>query len=163
MLTRLVCQDLLAAGAALGAIGVDGDGIIWLAECGSLPRQAVTDLVARGPAAGLPVLAATSSPQAAAELAKLTNVVVAHRMTDAATAGQLATAVGVLPAPEPAADAAALTALREDEFLLAVKHPQRLVWPAQLVRARVPSVTRDRRPAAAPRPALAGARDGEGP
>jgi hypothetical protein len=131
--------------------------------------------------------------------------VVAHRMTDAAVAVQLATAVGAaglarpagdrgdgapghgapghgapghaapghaapghraLPGPEPAADAAAgaaLTALREGEFLLAVKDPRRLVWPAQLVRARVPSVTRDRRPAAAPRPALAGARDGEGP
>ena len=35
MLTRLVCQDLLAAGAALNGIGVDGDGIVWLSECGS--------------------------------------------------------------------------------------------------------------------------------
>nr|MDQ2814579.1 hypothetical protein [Actinomycetota bacterium] len=94
MLTRLICQDLLAAAAALSAIEVDGDGIIWLAECGSLPRQAVTDLIARGPGAGLPVLAATTSPQAAAQLAELTNVVVAHRMTDADAARHRAAAVG---------------------------------------------------------------------
>ena len=176
MLTRLVCQDLLAVGAALSAIDVEGDGIIWLAECGSLPRQAVTDLIARGPGTGLPVLAATTSPQAAAELAELTNVVVAHRMTDAATARQLAAAVGADgPArppgdsgdgaqltPGPAADATPLAALRDGEFLLAVKHPKRLVWPAQLVRARVPLPTRDRRPAGPPRPASAGARDREG-
>src|SRR6266699_734582 len=34
MLTRLVCQDLLAAGTALNRIGVEGDGIVWLSECG---------------------------------------------------------------------------------------------------------------------------------
>ena len=48
MLTRLVCQDLLAAGAALDGIGVDGDGIVWLAECGALPRPPVTEMIARG-------------------------------------------------------------------------------------------------------------------
>ena len=158
MLTRLVCQDLLAAGAALSAIDVDGDGIIWLAECSSLPRQAVTDLIARGPGTGLPVLAATTSPRAAAELAELTNVVVAHRMTDLATARQLAAAVGAgrparppgdpgdgaQLAPGPAAEATLVSALRQGEFLLAVKHPKRLVGPAQLVRARVPSPAGDR-------------------
>ena len=50
MLTRLVCHDLLAAGAALNGIGVDGDGIVWLSECGSLPRHSVADMIARGPA-----------------------------------------------------------------------------------------------------------------
>src|SRR5580704_17949585 len=35
MLTRLICEDLLAAGAALSRIGVDGDGLVWLPECGS--------------------------------------------------------------------------------------------------------------------------------
>ncbi len=176
MLTRLVCQDLLAAGAALSAIDVDGDGIIWLAECGSLPRQAVTDLIARGPGTGLPVLAATTSPRAAADLAELTNVVVAHRMTDVATARKLASAVGADgparppgdPAagarltPGPAAEATVLAALRPGEFLLAVKQPKRLVGPAQLVRARPPSAVRDARPAGPPRPALAAAWDREG-
>ena len=143
MLTRLVCQDLLATGAAPNAIDVAGGGIIWLAECGSLPRQAVTDLIARGPGTGLPVLAATTSPRAAAELAELTNVVVAHRMTGAA-------------------DTTPASSLRPGEFLLAVKHPKRLVGPAQLVRARIPPPARERRPAGPPRPALTGPHGREG-
>jgi hypothetical protein len=170
MLTRLICHDLLAAGAALTAIGVDGDGLIWLAECGSMPRQAVTDLIARGPGAGLPVLTATTSPQAAAQLAELTNVVVAHRMADAAAARQLAAVTGAVGAAGPPAAAAQappgaestpLSALRDGEFLLAVKHPRRLVGPAHVVRARVPPNVADRGPAVVPRPALAAARDGE--
>jgi len=137
MLTRLICEDLLAAGAALSGIGVDGDGLVWLPECGSLPRRAVTDMIARGPGTGLPVLAATTFPQVATELAELTNVVVLHRMTDAATAGQLAAVAGATAGPP----------LGAGEFLLAVKNPPRLVPRAQLVRARIPPA----RPAAAPR------------
>ena len=106
MLTRLVCQDLLAAGAALNGIGVDGDGIVWLSECGSLPRHSVTDMIARGPGSGLPVLAATTSAQVAADLADLVNVVVAYRMKDAAAARRLSEVTGAAPAgparPEPA-------------------------------------------------------------
>jgi hypothetical protein len=123
MLTRLVCHDLLTTGAALHGIGVGGDGIVWLAECGSMPRGSVTELIARGPAAGLPVLAATTSPPAAAELAELTNVVVAYRMDEAATPDSLS----------------GLSDLRAGEFLLTVKNPRRLVPRAVFVRARVPS------------------------
>ena len=94
MLTRLVCQDLLAAGAALNGIGVDGDGIVWLSECGALPRHAVTDMIARGPGTGLPVLAATTSAPVAADLADLVNVVVAYRMDDAAAARRLSEVTG---------------------------------------------------------------------
>jgi hypothetical protein len=122
MLTRLVCQDLLTAGAALHGIGVGGDGIVWLAECGSMPRGSVTELIGRGPAAGLPVLAATTSPPVAAELAELTNVVVAYPMQDQA-------------------------ASRAGEFLLTVKNPPRLVPRAVFVRARVPPPRRDGAPA----------------
>ena len=113
MLTRLVCQDLLTAGAALHGIGVGGDGIVWLAECGAMPRSSVTELIARGPAAGLPVLAATTSAPAAAELAELTNVVVAHRMDDGRGAARprrpVRAACGRVPAhgQEPAAAGAA--------------------------------------------------------
>jgi hypothetical protein len=135
MLTRLICEDLLAAGTALSGIGVDGDGLVWLPECGSLPRRAVTDMIASGPGTGLPVLAVTTFPQVATELAELTNVLVVHKMTDAAAAGQLAAAAG---APLPPG---------EGEFLLAVKNPQRLVPRAQLVRARIPPPG----PAAAPK------------
>jgi hypothetical protein len=128
MLTRLVCQDLLTAGAALRGIGVGGDGIVWLAECGSMPRSSVTELIARGPGAGLPVLAATTSAPAAAELAELTNVVVAHRMEDQAAPRSLD----------------GLSALRAGEFLLMVKNPRRLVPRAAFVRARIPSPGRER-------------------
>ena len=170
MLTRLICQDLLAAGAALSGIGVDGDGIVWLSECGALPRHAVTDLIARGPGTGLPVLAATTSAPVAADLADLVNVVVAYRMNDAAAARRLSEVTGAsaLAGPGqpdvsaspgakaglgPVADAVELPALRGGEFLLAVKNPQRLVPRGLLVRARVPQFARDAGPAAAPRQA----------
>ena len=130
MLTRLICQDLLAAGSALHGIGVDGDGIVWLAECGAMPRGSVTELIARGPGAGLPVLAATTSATAAAELAELTNVVVAHRMDDAAAPRGLD----------------GLSALRAGEFQLMVKDPARLVPRAVFVRARIPPPGRGGRP-----------------
>jgi hypothetical protein len=165
MLTRLVCQDLLAAGAALNGIGVDGDGIIWLAESGSLPRQPVTEMIARGQSSGLPVLAATTSAQVAADLADLVNVVVAHRMEDAAAARRLLRPVGPGQPPDlaaeanpgtgPAADATGPAALRDGEFLLAVKDPPRLVPRGLLVRARIPQAGGG--PGAAPRRAWEGA------
>jgi hypothetical protein len=132
MLSRLVCQDLLTTGAALHGIGVGADGIVWLAECGSMPRDSVTELIARGPDAGLPVLAATTSAAAAAELAELTNVVVACPMVEAAT--------------PPSLDG--LSALRPGEFLLTVKNPRRLVPRAVFVPARIPPPRRDGGPAA---------------
>ena len=159
MLTRLVCQDLLAAGAALYRMGVDGDAIVWLTECGSMPADSVTDMIARGPDTGLAVLAVTTSAQVAAELADLTNVLVVHRMTDAAVARHLAVAAGVpdpvlsaagagaggaglaspggprIPgAPEAAVDP---SSLGEGEFVLAVKDPPRLVPRAVAVPARI--------------------------
>jgi hypothetical protein len=137
MLTRLVGQDLLTAGAALHAIGVDGDGIVWLTECGSMPRSSVTELIARGPDAGLPVLATTTSAPAAAELAELTNVVVAHRMDQEAAPHGLD----------------GLSALRPGEFLLTVKNPPRLVPRAVFVPARIPAPGRDTRAAAVRPPA----------
>jgi hypothetical protein len=162
MLTRLVCQDLLAVGSALNGIGVDGDGIIWLAECGALPRPPVSEMIARGRDTGLPVLAATTSAQVAADLAEMVNVVVAHRTQDTTMAAHLASI-----APDPAEErdpamAGALgpaspAALRDGEFLLAVKHPPRLVPRGLLVRARVPSAARGNPDPAAPRRAWEGA------
>jgi hypothetical protein len=160
MLTRLVCQDLLAAGAALGGIGVDGDGLVWLAECGTLPRQPVTEMIARGRGVGLPVLAATTSAQVASELADMVNVVVAHRMEDTAATRRLAAAVPAAagPGPDPAADAdpaahvpgsPSPAGLRDGEFLLSVRRPPRVVPRGLLVRARVPPAGGG--PAAAPR------------
>jgi hypothetical protein len=159
MLTRLVCQDLLAAGAALDGIGVDGDGIVWLAECGALPRPPVTEMIARGRGTGLPVLAATTSAQVAADLADIVNVVVAHRMEDTTMAARLA-AVVQDPAAEgdPATAGGFPAALRDGEFLLAVKNPPRFLPRGVLVRARVPSAAGGNPdPAAAPRRAWEGA------
>jgi hypothetical protein len=179
MLTRLVCQDLLAVGLAGNGTGparpgtgADDNGLIWLAECAVLPRQPVTDLIARGRAAGLPVLAATTSAPVAADLADLVNVVVAHRMADDAVARRLSAVAATLrPGPgagagagagagqpsergdaaDSGAQAADPAALREGEFLLAVRDPPRLVPDGLLVRARVPRVIRDGRAAAPPR------------
>jgi hypothetical protein len=145
MLTRLICQDLLAAGAARIGTGAEGDGLIWLAECAALPRQPVTDLIARGRPAGLPVLAATTSAPVAADLADLVNVVVAHRMADSTAARRLSEVAAADPAT-----------LRAGEFLLAVQDPPRLVPNGLLARARVSQITRDAR-AAAPRRAWEGA------
>jgi hypothetical protein len=136
MLARLICHDLLGAGAALSGIGVDGDGLIWLTECGSLPRSCVTDMIAHGADTGLPVLAATTSPPVASDLAELTNVLVAHRMNDDAAARQLAGAAGQLAGD--AGQAGRLAALRDGEFLLAVAEPRRVVPRGVLVRARTP-------------------------
>jgi hypothetical protein len=171
MLTRLICQDLLAAGPVRNGTGAEGNGLIWLAECAALPRQPVSDLIARGRAAGLPVLAATTSAPVAADLADLVNVVVAHRMTDAEAARRLsavavAVAAALRPGPGQPADPGAAAdsgtsagdpaGLRAGEFLLAVHDPPRLVPGGLLVRARVPQVIRGG-PAAAPRGAWEGA------
>jgi hypothetical protein len=133
MLTRLVCQDLLAAGAALDGIGVGGDGIIWLTECAALPRPPVAELIARGRDTGLPVLAATTSAQVAADLADLTNVVVTLPTQDTAAARKPdAVAPDLAAEQDPSAP-------RDGEFLLTVKDPPQLVTRGLLVRARVTS------------------------
>jgi hypothetical protein len=176
MLDRLICQDLLITGTArdgtsrdgagrdgAGRDGADpagGDGLVWLAECAALPCQPVADLIARGRAAGWPVLAATTSAAAAADLADRVNVVVAHRMADADAARPLSAAAaraaaGAAPARSGPA-AADPAALRDGEFLLAVQDPPRLVPGGRLVRARVPRGARDGH-AAAPRRAWEGA------
>jgi hypothetical protein len=160
MLTRLVCQDLLAAGAALGGIGVDGDSLVWLTECAALPRQPVTEMIARGREAGLPVLAATTSAQVASDLTELVNVVVAHRIQDTAAPRLAAVIPAADPGPDPAADAGSAgyapgspypAGLRDGEFLLAVRHPPRVVPRGLMVRARIPQVGGG--PVAAPRQA----------
>jgi len=173
MLDRLICQDLLRAGAARdGTPGSDanGDGLIWLAECAALPRQAVTSLIARGRPAGLPVLAATTSAPVAADLADLVNVVIAHRMADGGAVPWVADGAAAprevdgAASPSSADDAAASrlamagdpATLRDGEFVLTVRDPPRLVPSGLLVRARVPKVSRDGH-AAAPRRAWEGA------
>jgi hypothetical protein len=129
MVGRLVCQDLLTTAPVGNGPGADGGGIVWLTECGLLPRPHVAGLIARGRDTGLAVLAATTSPEVAADLADLVNVVVAHPMDDQELAGKLA---------EITAGASGLLALRDREFLLAVRHPRRLVPRGRPVPPRIP-------------------------
>jgi hypothetical protein len=105
------------------------NAIVWLSECGLLPRHHVADMILRD--GGPSVLAATTSPQVAADLADLVNAVVAHRMDGPG-----------LPL-DIAADG--VSALCDGEFLLAVKNPKRLVPRGRLVRARMPQRPATRR------------------
>ena len=147
MLARLICQDLKDLGAELHARGLDGDGIIWLAECEPLPRQAVADLILGGPGAGMTAIAATTSERAAAELAGYPNALVVHRLRDPDAAGQIAAAAsrgsqhGGRGQPVTGPDLCGL----DTGFVLAVNEPrQRLVPLGMTVRARIPSARQGR-------------------
>jgi hypothetical protein len=101
-MTRLVCADLIALGDHLRGIGADGDGIVWLCGCEALPRDLFAALVNGGAAAGLPVLATSTSPAAVAELASAVNAVAIHRLTDTQAAATLAARTGTRFAPAAA-------------------------------------------------------------
>jgi hypothetical protein len=98
----LVRADILAVGADLRQIGVDGDGLVWLHGCDALSAGALAGLVTGGTCAGLPVLVTTTSAAAAADLAALMNAVLIHRLADAAAAGSLAARTGTRLAPATA-------------------------------------------------------------
>jgi hypothetical protein len=152
-LAGLVCTDLVAVGQDLRRIGVDGDGLCWLAGCDNLPAATLGRLVADGAVAGLPVLLSSTSP-AAADLAATVNAVIMHRLSDAATAASLAARAGARLVPDaaaagqqfvsrPAVPAQALLSLPPGQFVFAVDSPRhRLVWPAQAVAARLPRAGR---------------------
>lgn len=88
-----VCGDLTALAAHLRRIGVDGDGLVWIAGAERLPAQPLGALIKAGGGAGLAVLISTASPTAAAELAGLVAVLLIHRIADDALAASLATRV----------------------------------------------------------------------
>jgi hypothetical protein len=146
-LARVICADITAVGDDLRRIGADGDGLVWLSGCGPLPGQSLAGLVTGGAAAGLPVLITTTSP-AAADLAALANVLIAHRLGDAVTAASLAARTGTRmePAagaaelvPRPAVPPQTLLSLTPRQFVLAAREPAHR--PGQLglaVSARVP-------------------------
>ena len=108
-IARVVASDILTAGTELRRIGVEGDGLVWLCGCENLPAQIVADLVDRGAASGLPVLATTTSATSAAELAGLVNTLVIHRLTDVEAARSLAARTGqrLVPATSPGSTAPA--------------------------------------------------------
>ncbi|HEX6520149.1 MAG TPA: hypothetical protein VF070_09080 [Streptosporangiaceae bacterium] len=155
MLTRLVCRDLLGLGARLRGMGVDADAVVWLAGCHAIPEQTLRELIAAGPAAGLSVVATTSSPKAAGDLAEYPNALLVHHIADPAAARRLAAVAAPRLPAFGASDAAAggpgrfnteippamsaddLTTLGDGELVLAVARPRRLVPRVLTVRSRV--------------------------
>jgi hypothetical protein len=127
------CGAVGALGRNLRRIGVDGDGLVWIPGCDSLPAAALVPLISAGGAVGLPVLMTTTSAAAARELAGLVGVVLIHRLADPTTAADLAGQAGLAgsrrrPAP-----------LGAGEFALAVNAPRRRqVERGRLVPARLP-------------------------
>jgi hypothetical protein len=108
----LVAHDVLAVGAELRRIGVPGDGLVWLGECAPLPPAALTVLIARGAAAGLPALLTTTAPERAVGLAERANVLLLHRLADPAVAERYAGFTGEKLAPAIGGDLAAESQVR---------------------------------------------------
>jgi hypothetical protein len=118
------CAAVAALGRNLRRIGADGDGLVWIPGCDSLPVAALVPLISGGGAVGLPVLMTTTSAAVARELAGLVGVLLIHRLADVTAAADL---VG-LGAP-----------LGAGEFVLAVNAPRRRrVALGRLVPARLP-------------------------
>jgi hypothetical protein len=166
---------LAALGAALRALGVDGDGLVWVPAAERLPGPVLAALVSDGAAAGLPVLAGAVSSSAAGELAGLFGALLVHRVADRDLADGLAARTGtrLLPAavaaaragqplpesaerqaalaPWPMVEASALLALRPAEFVLVASVPPgriprgRVIAPGRLVPARLPRHDGNRR------------------
>ena len=157
------CADLASLAADLRRIGVDADALVWAPQAERIPPAALAALLREGAAAGLGVLAGTTAPDAAAQLAALTGALVIGRVTDPGVAAGLAPLTGTRLLPPAAAAAAAtgadqqaglpaanlvpcpvvparmLLALGPGEFVLAVSAPRpRLIQRARLVLARLP-------------------------
>ena len=96
-LASRACASVAALAARLSRIGVDGDGLIWVTGGERLPAQAFTRLIADARVAGLGVLIGTSSPAAAAELARLVDALLILRIGDPRLAATLASSAGGEP------------------------------------------------------------------
>jgi hypothetical protein len=88
------CAALGALAAGLRRIGVDGDALIWVPQAERLPAAALAALLRDGVPAGLAVLAATTDPAAAAELAGLAGTLLVRRVADPGLAAALAERTG---------------------------------------------------------------------
>jgi hypothetical protein len=106
-LASLVAQDVMGICAGLRRIGVEGDGLVWLEQCGDVPTAVLAELVRRGAAAGLPAVLTTTSAQAAEKVAGQVNAVVIHRLTDPVMAERFARFTGEKLVPGEAARAQA--------------------------------------------------------
>jgi hypothetical protein len=148
------CGAIEALGRNLRRIGVDGDGLVWIPGCDSLPAAALVPLLRGGGAVGLPVLMTTTSAAAARELAGLVGVVIIHRFADPTAAADLADLAGVAgvagvgsvagvaasAGPAAAGSGQRPAPLAAGEFMLAVHAPRRRrVERGRLVPARLPA------------------------
>jgi hypothetical protein len=111
-MASLVIHDVLAVCAELRRIGVPGDGLVWLDQCGGVAPPALAELVSRGAAAGLPALLTTTAAGRAQPLAQQVNVLLLHRLTDPAVAERFAGLTGEKLAPASGADLMADSTLR---------------------------------------------------
>jgi hypothetical protein len=133
------CAAIEALGRNLRRIGVDGDGLVWIPGCDSLPAAALAPLI-RGGAVGLPVLMTTTSAAAARELAGLVGVVIIHRLADPTAAADLAGVAGQAGQAAAAGQGRRPAPLAAGEFMLAVHAPRRRqVERGRLVPARLPA------------------------
>jgi predicted aconitase with swiveling domain len=130
------CGAVGALGRNLRRIGVDGDGLVWIPGCDSLPAAALVPLIGAGGAVGLPVLMTTTSAAVARELAGLVGVVLIHRLADPTAAADMVGQAGLAGLAGPKGRPAPLGA---GEFVLAVTAPRRRqVERGRLVPARLP-------------------------
>lgn len=106
-LAARACADLAALARDLRRIGVDGDALVWLPRGELAPARALAELVRDGRDAGVSVVAATTSPAAATELAGLTGTVLIYRLIDPDLAAGLAARTGSRLLPRPLAAALA--------------------------------------------------------
>jgi hypothetical protein len=101
------CADLASLARHLRRIGVDGDALVWLPRGELAPARALAELVRDGQDAGVSVVAGTTSPAAASELAELAGTVLIYRLVDQDLAASLASRTGSRLLPRPLAAALA--------------------------------------------------------
>jgi len=106
-LAARACADLASLARDLRRIGVDGDALVWLPRGELAPARALAELVRDGQDAGMSVVAGTTSPAAAAELAGLAGSVLIYRLVDPDLAASLAARTGARLLPRPLAAALA--------------------------------------------------------
>jgi hypothetical protein len=97
------CADLASLASDLRRIGVDGDALVWLPRGELAPAGVLAGLVRDGQDAGVAVVAGTTSPTAAAELAGLAGTVLSYRLVDLDLAASLASRTGLRLLPRPLA------------------------------------------------------------
>ena len=99
MIANLVALDTTAVFAEARRREVGGDGLAWFGHCDAVDHPALTGLIGVGPQAGLASLLGTVSPEAAARVAGLVNVLVIHRLDNPGLAARLAPLASAAPYP----------------------------------------------------------------